>query len=55
MNLVFLVVLGGYAVTSLTVAAVYLLARWLERFTNTLQAVLYGTDENGRPNPRPTK
>lgn len=55
MNLLLLAVLGGYAATALTITALHLLARWLERFTNALQAVLYGTDENGHPNPRPTK
>lgn len=34
MNLVLLAVLAGYAITALTVTAVYLLTRWLGRFTN---------------------
>ncbi len=53
MNLVLLAALTGYTITALTVTAIYMLTRWLGRVTSTLQAALYGTDENGNPNPRP--
>lgn len=45
-----------FAATSIMSALIITsLARRLERVTTALEGVLYGTDENGHPNPRPTQ
>lgn len=51
--LLFATLFAGAAILSAVI--ITSLTRRLERVTTALQGVLYGTDENGHPNPRPTE